>query len=405
MTKMKEFFQSINERFSKLGKKGSALLVIFSVIFLILIALGINKMISDSSPAPLDVVEKPTTSPPDPALTQELVSEETEEIEETLEIDESKISPELESPSLGPISLLTGRPVEQEVFDRRPVGVMISNIKEALPQYGISQAEVLYETIVEGGITRLFALFQDYTAEKIGPIRSSRHYYLDFALDHDAVYTHVGQSTYATKAFKELDVDRFYGISSIEGLFVFYDPERVRPHSSFTGKEELMEVWAHQEYRVEPKEMDNKFNFFSEDTILNDGKAVSRITLDYSYYIKPSFIFDKETMEYYRFQFDEEHIDAATNEQLHFKNLILQYTKIWQIKNDPYGCMDMDLIGEGEGLFISNGMSIPITWKKTDHYEATKYYHLDGSELLINPGKTFISVYPENRVDKIIIEE
>ncbi|MBN2220616.1 MAG: hypothetical protein JW708_00330, partial [Vallitaleaceae bacterium] len=65
MTKMKEFFQSINERFSKLGKKGSALLVIFSVIFLILIALGINKMISDSSPAPLDVVEKPTTSPPD----------------------------------------------------------------------------------------------------------------------------------------------------------------------------------------------------------------------------------------------------------------------------------------------------------------------------------------------------
>ncbi len=90
---------------------------------------------------------------------------------------------------------------------------MISNIKSALPQYGISQADILYETVVEGGITRLLAVFQDFDAEKIGPIRSARHYYMDFALDHDAIYTHVGQSTYAKTAFRELDVNRFYGLS------------------------------------------------------------------------------------------------------------------------------------------------------------------------------------------------
>lgn len=406
MTKIKEFIHRLRERVTDLGKVGTTVMVISSIVILVLIAFGINQLINRETPDPLPQISNETSISESAASTEVVASiPEPTETQETLDIDESKISPELDLPAEGPISLLSGLPIDQEAFERRPIGVMISNIKEALPQYGISQAEVLYETIVEGGITRLFALFQDFSAEKIGPIRSSRHYFLDFALDHDAIYTHVGQSTYATKAFKELDVDRFYGISSIEGLFVFYDPDRVRPHSSFTGKEELLSVWAHQEYRTELKEMTNKFDFSKEDTDLTDGTNLSSITLDYSYYIKPSFVYDPTTKEYYRFQFDQEHLDATTNEQLHFKNLIIQYTSIWQIKNDPYGCMDMNLIGEGEGLYITNGKSVPIRWEKADHYTATRYYLLDGSGLVINPGKTFISVFPENRVDKIMIEE
>ena len=95
-------------------------------------------------------------------------------------------------------SYLTGEPVDKKIGLQRPYAIMINNIKEGLPQSGVSQAEMIYEAQVEGGITRLMALFQDVDhVEKIGSIRSARHYYIDFANDNDAIYVHYGQSKYA----------------------------------------------------------------------------------------------------------------------------------------------------------------------------------------------------------------
>ncbi len=290
---------------------------------------------------------------------------------------------------------------------------MISNIKSALPQYGISQADIIYEAVVEGGITRLFAVFQDFDAEKIGPIRSARHYYMDFALDHDAIYTHVGQSTYATDAFKKLKVNRFYGLSHLDELFTFLDPNRVRPHSTFTSYDLLMNTWDVLDYPKEVDlEADTKLKFTEwtgEENLVEDidqESFVHKLSLDYSgaYGTNPEFIYNEDSGTYDRYQYGEEHIDALFDEQLSFENIIIQYTSVWAIKGDPYGCMDMSLIAEGEGMYIADGLAIPITWIKTDHYSPTHYFTEDGEPLLLNPGKTFISVYPKHRVDHITME-
>jgi len=312
--------------------------------------------------------------------------------------------PEPEPEPIGPNSKLTALPIHQEAYDRRPIGIMISNIRTALPQYGVSDADIIYETLVEGGITRLFALYQDFDTEKIGPVRSSRHYYLDFALDHDAIYVHFGESTFATAAFRKLDVDRFSGLSYLDTILTFRDKDRKAPHSTFTSKERLMNTWDLLKYRVEPDYEENKFDFYETDTTPEGATDLAKITLDYSYYIKPVLEYNSEDSLYYRSQFGNKHIDASNNQQLAFKNIIIQNTSIWRIKTDPLGCMDMALNTDGDGMYITNGKMIPITWEKTGHYSPTKYYNEDGSALFINPGKTFISVYPIYRQNKIVME-
>jgi len=309
-----------------------------------------------------------------------------------------------EVPIVSNLSPYTGLPIAEELLNKRPVGIMISNIKVALPQSGIGSADIVYETLVEGGITRLFGIFHDFDDEKIGPIRSSRHYYLDFALDNDAIYTHVGQSTYATAAFKELNVDRFYGISKLDAMLTYRDPDRKAPHSTYTSYTKLMDTWTFLDYRKELSEESRRLLFNLVDTPLSQGDSLTKILLDYSPYITATFEYNETTMVYDRYQFGDKHIDATTKEQIAFKNIIIQYADIWTIKGDKLGCMDMTLITKGTGLLITDGFKVPITWEKTSHDSPTAYFFADGKPIVLNPGKTFISVFPLNRIDKIIME-
>lgn len=331
----------------------------------------------------------------------------TESVSENLDAEGSEeeiIEPEPEIVE-GPLSILTGLPISEEAFNRRPIGIMISNISSALPQSGIGQADIIYEALVEGGITRLFAVFQDFDAEKIGPIRSARHYYLDFALDHDAIYTHVGQSPQAIAAFKVLDVDRFFGISYLDLILTFQDEERRAPHSTFTSYDHLMATWEKLEYRTEPLE-DLVPKFYFEKDFELVGEPVHQISLNYSKLVgtNPYLVYDEDMGEYLRFQFDEPHIDVVTGEQLHFKNIIVQFAEQWTIKNDTEGRQDVDLVDQGNGYYLQGGQMIPITWEKTAHESTTQYYTLEGELLLMAPGKTFVSVYPTYYEDNIIME-
>ncbi len=367
----------------------------------------------DESQAAVDTENQETQE------TQEESSEDLEEVivveddteneppvDESVEVEIEEPEPEPEPEPIGPNSHLTGLPIRQEAYDRRPIGVMISNIEDALPQYGISDADILYEVMVEGGITRLFALFQDFETEKIGPVRSSRHYFLDLALEHDAIYTHVGQSVYAKAAFNQLDVDRFYGISYLDLILTFQDEERKRPHSTFTGYDYLMNTWDELNYRQEADYSDLKFTFNEEENLLEAGQVANRISLDYSgmYPTNPYLIYNEEDGLYYRYEFEAKHMDAGNGEQLKFKNIIVQYATTWWIKDDPNGCIDMTLITSGEGLYLTNGKVVPITWSKENHYAPTYYFYEDGSPLVLNKGKTFISIYPKHRIENIVLE-
>ncbi|QUI23529.1 DUF3048 domain-containing protein [Vallitalea pronyensis] len=330
------------------------------------------------------------------------------DIDDTIVVDEPT-QEELEAEALidthegEAINTLTGLWISEEAANRRPTGIMINNHSLAMPQSGIAQADIIYETVVEGGITRLFALFRDFDSEKIGPVRSARHYYLDFSFDHDAIYNHYGKSTYAKKKFSEWNAPNIDGLSGLDAMMTFQDKSRKRPHSTYTSFERLMKTWDAVGYRKENKEgFEAKFKFADEEIDLVSGEEATYLNLDYSQYkVKPWFEYNADDKLYYRFQFGKEHIDRETEEQLAFKNIVIQLTNMWVIKGDPYGCMDMKLVASGDGYYITNGKVEKMTWEKKSHYDPTLYYDEKGEEIKLNKGKTWVSVFPSNRKGKL----
>ncbi len=201
-----------------------------------------------------------------------------------------------------------------------------------------------------------------------------------------------------------MDVDRIFGIGWLDDYAFFLDPDRRRPHSTFTSYEHLMDAWDVLHYRTEPDYGNISFGFNDEDMDIEEGENVSMLKLDYSFYIKPEFKYDEEEKVYYRYQFDKEHIDAANGEQLKFKNIIVQNVKMWRIENDPNKCMDGSFVSSGSGIYLTNGKMIQISWEKSSHNSATRYYTEEGEPLLLNPGKTIVNMHPSYRKNKIIME-
>ncbi len=344
------------------------------------------------------------------AAAEEKLKKEREEQEKKKQEEEARIAEEekkrLEEERRKPKSPLSGLPMMEDLTNRRSVGIMISNIQYALPQSGIESAEVIYETLAEGGITRFYALFHEFDNEKIGPIRSCRHYFLDFALDHDAIYMHAGQSPQGQLAIQNLKISAINSISYLSNIAFYLDPNRKRPHSTYTSYDKVMTGWEKQGYRKEPNpETGTKLHFSQEEVLLAEGEPIGLLKLPYSYIDTPYFIYDEEKKEYLRYQFGEPHLDIETGNQLHFTNIILQVVDIWNIKGDDSGRVDMKLIGEGKGYYFTRGKRIPITWKKESHVKTTHYYDETGKEIQLNPGKTWISVYPSNRFDLLEMKE
>ena len=304
------------------------------------------------------------------------------------------------------ISKLTGLWVDEKIANRRPIALMINNISFANPQTGIGEASIMYEAVVEGGITRMMAIFEDVTGDKIGSVRSARHYFVSFADEYDAIYAHFGHTKYATSKIKELGVDNLSGLSGI-GSTVYYRDNSIKPpHNAFASAKGLWKGIEKLGYRTTLREnLNNHFTFYEEDTDLLEGENASKkVTLGLSGYTSPYFTYDTKDKLYYRFQFDGPHIDKGTGEQLAFKNLILQYVSYWTIdQKNGYQSMDIENT-KGEGLYITNGKAVAITWDKNEATKEMHYYDKDGKLLTINPGKTYIALYPKNRMDRLVIQ-
>lgn len=291
---------------------------------------------------------------------------------------------------------LTGVPMSDTLKTTRPVAVTINNIKKALPQSGISQADVIYEVLAEGGITRLVAVFQNPNQlVKLGPVRSARRYFLDFALDQDAVYVHYGNDPSIWRDFKRLGVANMNGLSYLDNIMCWRDTSRYAPHNVYTNGEKIEKAWNSVGYRKDRKDEYPylyEYSLFEQD--IEDGTIATDIKIPYSPYITGQFVYNEELKEYQRFQFNQKQIDANTKEQLTTKNIIIQFANVRNRPGDREGRLDIQLIGTGSGYFISNGKVIPITWDKPDQKTPTMFKRLGGNQLLINPGKSWICVAP-----------
>lgn len=307
------------------------------------------------------------------------------------------------------ISKLTGLWVPEEVIDKRPYAIMFNNIEAANPQSGLSDAAILYEALVEGGITRLMGIYESIdkdskTATRIGSVRSARHYYASIADEYDAIFIHFGKTVYAVKKMEQLGIDHLDGTLGL-GADVFYRDSAIKqPHNAFASLDGILAGISQGKFRTEYEEgYEGHFTFNEEDITPANGEDVIKITLNFSKLANPYFTYDSENKVYKRFQFGGEHIDANTKEPLTYKNLIIQYVKEWNIDKNGYQTMDIE-DAKGEGLYITNGKAVKITWVKKESTSFMRYYEEDGDELSLNPGKTYIAVFPTSKMENITFE-
>lgn len=297
-------------------------------------------------------------------------------------------------------SRLTGQWIDEEIAGNRPYAIMIGNTVDALPQYGISKADVIYEVPVEASYTRLMAIFQDIRGlEKIGSMRSCRHYFIYFAQEFDAMYVHFGQAVYAEPILAQDNVNNISGMDySIESSF-YRDSNRKAPHNAFTSEEGLLKATETKGYRTTYEEGYEGHYIFAEDEApveLTDGSDALVVSPGY-FVNKPWFVYNEEEGLYYRYEFKQEQMDAATEEQLKVKNIIVQYCN-WDYA-DENGYLDINTIpsgGEGKGKYITNGKMVDITWTKADENSPARYFDASGQELVINQGKTWVCIARDN---------
>lgn len=308
-------------------------------------------------------------------------------------------------------SRLTGEWIPEEQTELRPFAVMLNNIKTASPQSGIGEADIVYEALTEAGITRLMAVFSEIpadsgAAERLGSVRSARHYFVSIADEYDAIFVHFGETTYAAKKMKALGIDHITGMYGA-GVSSFYRDNTIKaPHNAFATLEGINTAVERAEIRTEyEKDYEKHFRFYRENTIPESKEAtkVNKLTLGFSNYMSPWFVYSAQEQLYYRYQFDEKHLDYNTGEQLSFQNIIVQFVEEWNIDKNGYQTMDIEE-AEGTGYYISDGVMVPITWVKSESRRFMRYYGEDGEELTINPGKTYVAVFPDSRIKYVITE-
>lgn len=287
-------------------------------------------------------------------------------------------------------SKLTGEWVDEAIGNRRPIAVMLNNIKEAIPQSAIEAAGVIYEAPVEGGITRLMGIFEEFDdLDKIGSVRSCRLYYCYFAKEFDAVYVHWGQAIYAQDLLNSSNIDNLNGLE-LEGTTFFRSSDRVAPHNGYTSGERLLAGIDKKGYRTNyNSDYQSKFTFAENGEVtLANGASAKKITPGYAVN-KPWFEYNETDKLYYRFQYGDKQIDVETGNQLAYKNIIMQNVKYYDYGDGYYYIYTT---GSGTGKYITNGKAIDITWKKDTEFGVTKYYDLSGKEIEINTGKTWVCI-------------
>lgn len=280
----------------------------------------------------------------------------------------------------------------------RPYAVMINNLGAARPlQSGLQDAMIIYEMIVEGGLTRYMAVFQDQNTERIGSIRSARHYFLDYALENDAIYVHHGNSPQAAADFKTLNIDRI----SVDASKTGWRDKSLNvstEHTLFTSIAKLNNGLGNKR-KTRNKDFLLNYSETPIDLSTKEGAIkANNIEITYSGSVKTSYEYDESAQNYKRSVNGKAHTDYVTKKQYTFKNIITYQVSNTSL-NDGSGKdrQTLDNIGSGEGYYITNGYAIPITWSKSSRSSQTVYKYKDGTEIDVNDGNTFIQIQPKGK--------
>lgn len=263
---------------------------------------------------------------------------------------------------------------------------MFDNHPRARWQSGLKDAEIIYEFSVEAPYTRYMGIFLMNDPESIGSIRSSRPYFVTTVLEYDAVYARVGGSEQAKADIRSLKVADIDGLSSSNKVF-WRKGHKKMPHNLYSSMEVLRKTQNEKGYKELGEYTAFKFKEDEEDIY---GQLANAVTINYNKNNTTVYNYDIDNKVYTRTKDGKLHIDEIGEAQIIAKNIIVQEAKTRVIDNE--GRIEIDLIGEGKGKYITNGRFIDIRWKKQSREGKTLYYDLDDNEIIFNPGVTWIQV-------------
>ena len=287
------------------------------------------------------------------------------------------------------INPLTGvEGISKEKAQDKPVAIMINNLSIAQPvQTGVAKADIVYETEVEGGITRLLAVYQDISkVKKIGTVRSARYAYVDLAMGHDAIYVHHGQDPiYCAPHLKDTQAFTLStnnaGLREKNGL--------ASEHTLYGYGEKLWKSLVDKGFNTKKENATTWQTFADEKTAVTYESAAKTVSVPFSTSYKSVFKYDEKSGKYIRFFKDTERKDYYTGESEYFKNVFVLSTNISDYPDGKHRKIDLS---SGSGYYCVNGTYTPIKWSKGNSSSPFVFTTEDGKTLTVNQGNSWVCI-------------
>jgi len=301
----------------------------------------------------------------------------------------------------GNINIFSGLEISDKILNARPIVVMIENTPDARPQSGLINADIVFEVVDEGGITRFVAVFSSYDAALVGPVRSSRPYYAEIARGMDPVYVFWGTAPQFYKIIEKLGLNYLTPLGdqtgysnivsniAVNGIDSKRDPSRVSPHNAYTFTPRIKELAEKLGYSLEGGQSPLAFKLDASG--LERGE-ISKVTVDFSGpQYKAEFKYDSESNTYTRSVAGSPSIDRESGKQITLNNVIVMVTDIVN-SGDKAGHMIVRTTQEGNAYYFFDGKVIEGTWSRYSALYPFKFKDNNGNTVLFNRGKTWVAV-------------
>ena len=298
---------------------------------------------------------------------------------------------------------LTGvKEVEENGRNKRPVAVMINNLEVAQGvQCGLNDADIVYECLVEGGISRLMAVYYDLSkVDTIGTIRSARNSFVYLAQGLDALYAHHGVDNVYTKPYmRSIGLDD-YNVGNVSGDSFRESNGKAWEHTLYTTGEKLTGALTKKEWRLQNKNTTPNAFVFAEET-RTPATPCTSVEFNMSYDYTSTFVYDQASGKYTRTLQGKEHKDYKTGTPTRVTNLFVLYATTVTYPDNKHVVTQYD---GGKGIYVSAGGYEPITWDKGDANDPLKFYDQNGKELQVNPGSSWIAFPQKRNESKTVVQ-
>lgn len=288
-------------------------------------------------------------------------------------------------------SLTTGKDLSKFKSAENYFMTSIENSPMARPQSGLSEADVVYEIETEAATTRFLALFNDKNPSKVGPVRSTRHYFLPQADSWNSTFYHFGRSKFSDKAFDKMKVEHIDGTYNYGAKYYERDNNRQAPHNAYLMIDKL-------DNEVN-KPKNKMFKHVSKYRAKGDSAKTVKVTYNKSTNVE--YKYDSDRKSYLRFLEGEPHKDFNNDKHISAKNVIFIFAK-HENMNTNQGHIDIDLEGEGQFYLFAGGKKIGGEWNYEDG--GIKLLSKKGEKLEVPVGNTWIQVVRDSKKDSVVFE-